>query len=355
MPNSDNFQFEDTDLTLSIIQKAVKAIMNEVSSIDDILDDSKKLRLFDSVANFLNKAGIALTEVFPAEVADAYTIGHTAGADYLQEAGLHEVAGNLTNQVHTAAVQAIAINGVNDLQAAIRTAGATFITDIQTILENVQSEIGKGILTGDATKEVTKRVQTHFATNGLTSFITIDNRKLPLDFYSMTVTRTKTRQAHVEGAVNRYKENNVDLVRFPIRSFTCHVCGARERLIVSLTGETAGYPTAEEVGLPPFHPNCRHYPIPVLDFELDQYPPRSFTGRDMRTAASKEHYSNEQAIRRKANEEKKQYMKMKAEANANGESFPAIGTWRRMKRKNDQSWKDLQKKYKQSISRLPTT
>lgn len=354
MPNDNQTPFEDQDLTLSIIRKTVALILQEVLSIDDIMNDQKKARLFESVATFLNQAGIAMTEVFPAEIANAYGAGHDLGGDLLGEAGFRDVQGNLTNKVHAAAVQEVAIQGVGDMQAALRTAAATFITDIVSILETVQTEIGAGILQGAATREITKRVQAEFLRKGMTAFITIDGRRLPLDFYAMTVTRTKVRQAHTQGAANRYEENGVDLVRFPIRSHTCKICGARERLVISLKGETEGYPTAAEIGgLPPFHPNCRHYPIPVVN--PSEYPPKAFTGRDMRTAASKETYGNEQAIRRKANEEKKQYMKMKAEADSQGEPFPAIGTWRRMKRKNDQKWKDLQQKYKDSIQSLPRT
>jgi hypothetical protein len=353
MPNDNQTPFEDQDLTLSIIQKTVALIMQEVLSIDDIMNDTKKARMFESVALFLNQAGIAMTEVFPAEIANAYATGHELGSDLLSEAGFQEVQGNLTGQVHAAAVQEVAIQGVTDMQAALRTAAAMFITDIGGILEAIQTEIGAGILQGATTRTITQRVQAEFLRNGMTAFITSDNRRLPLDFYAMTVTRTKVRQAHTQGAANRYQENGVDLVRFPIRSHTCKICGARERLVISLRGETEGYPTAAEIGgLPPFHPNCRHYPIPVID--ASEYPPQAFTGRDMRTAASKETYGNEQAIRRKANEEKKLYMKMKAEADAAGESFPSIGTWRRMRRKNDQKWKDLQQKYKDSVSSLPS-
>jgi Phage minor capsid protein 2 len=354
MPTENEPLFEDRDLTLSIVQRTVALIMEQVLTFDDILNDDKKNRLFEAVALLLQQLEIDMNEVFPAEIVDAYSAGFDLGGELLEEAGAEKITGNLQTRVHSAAVQSVAVAGVSDMQAAIRTAGAMFITDIQEILENVQSEIGSGILQGDATREITKRVQRHFAQSGLTAFTTIDGRRLPLDFYAMTVTRTKVRDAHTQGAANRYKENGYDLVRFPIRSHTCHICGARERLVVSLSGETAGYPTADEIGgLPPFHPNCRHYPIPVTD--PSAYPPKPFTGRDMRTAASKENYNNEQAIRRRANEEKKQYLKMKAEAEANGENFPSIGVWRRMKRKNDEKWKALQQAYRQSVNSLPTT
>ena len=351
MPIDDQTPYEDQDLTLSIVQKTVQLILQEVMSLDDIMNDEKKTRLFNMVAYFLNQAGLQLTEVFPAEIADAYTAGHNLGADLLAESGLENVTGNLTDQVHVQAVQEVAVQGVNDMQAALRTAAATFISDIGSILESVQTEIGSGILQGDATRTITQRVQMEFLRHGMTAFITSDNRRLPLDFYAMTVTRTKVRQAHTNGAANRYQENGVDLVRFPTRSHTCHICGAREKLVISLRGETEGYPTAAEIGgLPPWHCNCRHYPIPVTN--PSEYPPKRFTGRDMRSEASKDTYKNEQAIRRKANEEKKLYMKMKAEADSRGESFPSIGTWRRMRRKNDQKWKDLQAAYKESTSRL---
>lgn len=340
----------DRDAMLRIIQKTVAVIMADVASITDITNNKQKSTLMNNITQLLDALQMTVGQVFPEEIAEAYLQGHSLGGDLLE--GIDgEVKGNLKNKLHAEAVQEIAAKGMSDLEAAIRTAGVAAIACIEGTLEKVQQDIAEGVIKGASTKVITEAVKKSFLEAGMTSFLTSDDRALPLDFYAMTVTRTKVRDAHAQGAANRYKENDIDLVRFNQRSYTCKVCGSRQGMVVSLTGKTEGYPTVDDIGgLPPFHPNCKHYPIPVTD--PSAYPPKPFNDVDKRSAESKKHYTNEQKIRRKANREKKQYMKMKAEADSRGEDFPNIGTWRRMKRKNDDNWKTLQANYKQSIAAI---
>lgn len=353
MPDELN-PYSDQDKTLSLVQQAVTAIMQNVDSITDITNNKQKAQLFANVMNMLDQLNLSITQFFPQEIVNAYAAGWELGGQLLQEAGAGEIVGDLKNAVHAQAIQHVAVSGASDMQAAIRTAGLLFIENIDTALQAVQDKIGQGLISGASTRDITKTVFAQLKSDGLTSFITSDGKRLPLDFYAMTVTRTKVRDAQVQGSVGRYNENGIDLVRINERSFTCKVCGARQGLVISLSGETAGYPTAAQIGgLPPFHPNCRHYIIPVVN--ALEYPPKPFTGIDKQGGNAKDLYKAEQNIRRKANEEKKQYMKMKAEADAAGQNFPSIGTWRRMKRKNDEKWKALQNEYKARVDSLPTT
>jgi hypothetical protein len=350
MPDEQS-PLEDRDVTISLIQKTVAFIMNDVANITDITNDAQKTKLFNNIITMMGDLGLSIQQIFPEEIAEAYVQGHALGGNLLADSGMEQIKGDLSNRVHTEAVQDLAVKGVSDLQAAIRTASISMIGSIEGTLEEVKDTLLKGIISGDTTKKITAKVQMDFLESGMTSFITSDGKALPLDFYAMTVTRTKVRDAHTQGAVNRYNENNIDLVRFNKRSYTCHVCGSRQHLIISTQGNTPGYPTPEDIGgLPPFHPNCKHYPIPVTD--PSEVSPIPFTDTDKRSAQSKKLYKDEQAIRRKANEEKKLYMKMKAEADAAGRDFPSIGTWRRMKRKKDESWKALQQSYKESVAAL---
>ncbi len=342
--------YEDKDKTLKLVQQVVQRITNDIVSAEDLINDKTRIRIIANCVNLLEQLSLSLEEYLTPELVEAYRAGWEMGGNLLAESGVEAIQGNLTSLVHASAVQSIAIEAVDDMQAAIRTALMN-LTNINDTLQAVHDQIGTGLIQGRTTRDITKEIQREFLEVGLTSFVTIDNRRLPLDFYAMTVTRTKTRKAQVQGSLNRYTENDHDLVRINKRAFTCKVCGSRENVVISITGNTPGYPTFEDIGgAPPFHPNCKHYTIPA---RAEEYPPRPFTGADKRTAASKETYDTEQKIRVKANAEKKQYAKMRAEAAANGEDFPNIGVWRRMKRKNDQSWQDLQKKYRDSIKRLP--
>ena len=343
--------YEDKDKTLKLVQKVVEQITADIMSAEDLFDDKTRGRIMASCINLLEQLGEEISNYITPEIVEAYQAGWELGGSLLAESGLEGIQGNLVSLVHANAVQSIALEAIDDMQAAIRTAIMSLIS-INDTLQAVHDQIGEGLIKGRTTRDMTKAIQREFAEVGLTSFVTIDNRRLPLDFYAMTVTRTKVRKAQVKGSLNRYIENDLDLVRINKRAYTCKVCGEREGLVVSIAGNTPGYPTFDDIGgEPPFHPNCKHYIIPVT--ESDLYPPKPFTGVDKRTEASKETYETEQKIRVKANQEKKLYMKMKAEAEAAGDTFPNIGVWRRMKRKNDEKWKALQKQYRQSINRLP--
>jgi hypothetical protein len=66
-------------------------------------------------------------------------------------------------------------------------------------------------------------------------------------------------EARNRGLLNRVLENGFDLVQVSSHLTSCNQCAPWEGQILSMTGETAGYPTvaeAEAGGL--FHPNCRH-------------------------------------------------------------------------------------------------
>lgn len=339
--------YTDHDRMLTFIRAYVEEIYLEIDRLGDFMNDKQRERMGRNVLSLLDELSLSVPEVFPQEVVDAYREGfNIAGAD-LENILASELRGDLSNKVHAQAVQELVISGVDDLQASIRTAQELFIFNIQSTLREIQDNIAKGVLSGLTVKQITKRVKSDFLQAGLTAFTTIDGRKLPLDFYAMTVTRQKTRDAHVKGSVNRYLDNKVTVVKINERHPTCHICGARQGMVISLTGEHEGVPTVDDIGgLPPFHPNCRHYVSPVTDLSREII--RPFNDNDQRTDLQKKMYKQEQDIRRKANAEKKQYLKMKAEAEAGGQNFPPIGTWRRMKRKNDEGWKKLQQDYRES-------
>lgn len=362
----------NTEQLLAYFLEVIEEIFASVLSAEDLLNDKNKMALLQSIFEALDRLGVAVEEVIPVETARAYFGGVDEATALLTNAGVSVAeAGALTltaggqiatgvvqRRIHLEAVDAIAGDTMMDMKAAIRTAKNSAVTTIDEALAEVKGAIAKGIIKGEHSKVAAQKVAQAFAKHGLTAFVTSDGKKLPLDFYARTVTRTKTRTAHTTGAVNRYKETGVKFVKINEHHPTCHVCARYQGMVVALEENEYGFPTTDGIPLPPYHPNCQHTVSPyVIEFKTEaeiqeekkkweQFNPE----KDVRTTAQRQAYEKEQAIRREANQEKKNYAKMLA---ALGDKAPkTIGAYRRMKRKNDEKWKQLQSEYLSAVRQI---
>lgn len=348
------------ELIIEIIQKITEGIITDIGSVGDLFDNAQKAGLLESIFARLDELGLSLSDIFPEAIAEQYALGLATGEAALIEAGIGAgalVATSPKKRIHIEALDELISEGMGDLKGAIATIRESMSDRLDTILENVTKDLGTSILTGENRKAATARISQTFAKEGLTAFVVKDKngkkRNLPLDFYAATVTKTKLRTAHNKATENRYRENNVDLVIVDVHSPTCKECASKQGIVLSLTGDTKGYQIASEVGLPPYHPNCRHTIRPyILKFktleEIAQDKKRKYKPDvDPRSDAQKKVYAKEQAIKRKANEEKKAYEKIKA---ALGDKAPkTLGAFRRLRRKNDPRFIELQKQYREAI------
>jgi hypothetical protein len=353
----------NTDELLLYLSEVINDIFQGVLNAEDLLQDKNKTALLSAIFDALERLGKTIEDVIPKELYTQYFTGMDEAAASLIETGVvvsggmsltktGQVAEGFRKRIHLEAIDEILGDSLLDLKAAIRTAQENAGVSIEIALKSVKVDIAKGLITGDHNKVVQKRVAKSFAENGLTAFTTRDGKNLPLDFYARTVTKTKMKVAHTTGAVNRYVENGVGLVKVDEHQPTCHVCSRYEGMVIDITGENKGFRSVKDGAiLPPYHPNCEHTIRPfVTKFKTDEEIReekakwKSFNpDKDNRTAAQKNAYEKEQAIRREANKEKKQFAKMKA---AMGDKAPkTIGAYRRMKRKNDEKWHQLQSDY----------
>lgn len=318
------------------------------------------------IQGIIEQFGLVMEEVVPPLILKDYFEGVDAGTVAMIGAGA-SVAPTLAltpegliskpfqKLVHIEAVEALIDAGMGDLRAAIRTAQMSASTTIFETLEQVQSDIAKGFIVGDTRKATQKRVMKTFQEKGLTSFITEDGKRLPLNFYSMTVVRTKRVTASIEGSNRRYLDAGHDLVMIEGNKDCCKECAKFQGMVVSLTGKTEGYPqVGGAIRLPPFHPNCRcSHSVFMLRYvsaeEVEQAKKRNgqfSPDKDRRTPAQKKAYEEEQKKRRIANEENKTYAKWRAIL---GNDAPkTIGAFRTMKRQNSPKYQSLVQKYREA-------
>jgi hypothetical protein len=351
----------NSDQLIAYITQVIEEIFQGVLSAKGLLEDKNKMALIETILKALDQLGVVVEEVIPKEILTTYYSAVDEASSLLEDAGVPttgglaltaagQVASGFQKKIHLEAVQSIVEDTLIDFMAAIRTAKESARANIEQALSDVKADIAKGLIVGDHNKVVSKRVAQSFARNGLTSFITSDGKQLPLDFYARTVTKTKMREASTQGHVNRYIESGVTLVKVDEHLPTCHVCARYAGMVISLTGEHEGFKSIYDldVKLPPYHPNCEHTVRPyVIEFktekeiqsEKDKWSKWN-PEKDTRSKAERKAYEKEQTIRRKANEEKKQFMRWQLVLGA--EMPKTLGGFRRMKRSNSIRFQELQ-------------
>lgn len=102
---------------------------------------------------------------------------------------------------------------------------------------------------------------------GAVGFVDKAGKRWSMDTYSEMVVRTTTREAVVQGQVDRMVSHGVNLARVSTHSSSCPICIPLEGKLISLDGtvsEYQGEPVADSSSLPPLHPNCRHTIYPVV-------------------------------------------------------------------------------------------
>ncbi|MCM3651322.1 phage minor capsid protein [Metabacillus litoralis] len=346
------------------ITQVIEEIFQTVLSSKDLLEDKNKMALIEAILKALDQLGVVIEEVIPKEILTTYYSAVDEASALLEEAGVPptgglaltavgQVAKGFQTKIHLEAVQTLVEDTLLDLQAAIRTAKASARANIEQALSDVKADIAKGLIVGDPSKVVSKRVAQSFLKNGLTSFVTSDGKSLPLDYYSRLVTRTKMREAGTQSHSNRYLENGQGLVKINERADTCHVCAKYRDMIVSLTGEHEGFPS--NIPLPPYHPHCRgDISVWVIDFKSDEEIEEEKKkwrdwkeDVDSRSPAQKREFEKSQEIRRKANEEKKMFMRYQSVLGA--EMPTTLGGFRRMKRSNSPRFQELQSMYRSAV------
>ena len=176
--------------------------------------------------------------------------------------------------VHERAVEAIARSVERDLGRATRRAegmvGRVLRRTQQAVVkeEFLNTEVGKALVKGAPRRELSRALRGLFDRasdrEGLLhiadgQFVRAGSKWVPLDYYCELVARTATRQATVQGTIDRLSDNGLDLVVVVGPRDTCEICQEFVGQVYSISGRSEKYPSlAEAMGGPPYHPNCEH-------------------------------------------------------------------------------------------------
>lgn len=323
-------------------------IIENIQQID-LMSEAELQQFYRNIDATLNEFGVEVIEMLDEQIYAQYAAGLYAANQLTKVLG-YDFKDNLNSMVHTRALNVITTDTMLDMQAAIRTARMTSIASIDSALTKVKNDIAKGILLGSSRNKIITEVAASFNEHGLKAFITVDGRMLPLDFYSETITRTKLSSARTTAHANHYEEVGNEHYTIHGGYDTCDECAAYRDIVFTMTGEDSRFPYLDPKEAIPFHPNCKCVIRPEVisnlsDSEIDRLAKRSSTFNpdvDKRTKAQREAYESDQAAKRRARAELKQYNNIVAKL---GKDAPkTLGAFRRMKRSNSTGYRELMSK-----------
>ena len=273
---------------------------------------------------------------------------------------------NMFSGLNTSQIELIAQNANIDLNKSINIVGRR----VQDAVRKAGIEAtAEKLTTGQTIREMQKNLQDKLKQQNLTAVEYANGTKMPIEKYAETVARSTTAETQNKAKVIQGQDWGYDLVRFTEHSPTCGVCSMYQGRVYALTKEAANgkykgskgqalhfpylYDTALISGYSTIHPNCRHR-LSVLPAgaytaaEMEEFSRKSMQPfEDMRSDKERKAYAQEQAVKRKRNESRKQYEKIKtALPNDAPKTFAAFV---KMKSAKSERYKELLKDYRTVI------
>ena len=273
---------------------------------------------------------------------------------------------NMFSELNISQIELITQNANIDLNKAINIVGRR----VQDAVREAGVEAtAEKLTTGQTIREMQKNLQDKLKQQNLIAVEYANGTKMPIEKYAETVARSTTAETQNKAKVIQGQDWGYDLVRFTEHSPTCEVCSMYQGRVYALTKEAANgkykgskgqalhfpylYDTALISGYSTIHPNCRHR-LSVLPAgaytaaEMEEFSRKSMQPfEDMRSDKERKAYAQEQAVKRKRNESRKQYEKIKtALPNDAPKTFAAFV---KMKSAKSERYKELLKDYRTVI------
>lgn len=252
------------DLAQRIISQQIAAALNA----GKLNQAAERARQFNVIAQLIRNLGDQTDPLARILVADAYRQSDDEARRELERIGVETrtlgISGGTFNAVQRDAVDQLASAIVDRLSIARRTIGRQ-VEDV--FAEAGRREVMLGLLGANGSRRaVSRSLVTTLRERGITGFVDRAGRRWKLTTYAEMAVRTTTREAVVQGAVQRFAAQGVSLIRISRHANPCSICAPLEGRIMSLDGRTGTISGLDvsTLQLPPFHPRCRHTVQPVV-------------------------------------------------------------------------------------------
>ncbi len=247
------------DDLIAIYQNAYEGIVKTIES-STVAGKIQKARTMAAIRQQLTDMGVDVDKWVRSEIPQYYLDGANHAVQDLKALGV-----DLAGPKGLAAINKEAIKSLTDDTALAFAQGMTGIArNAEMILGNAVKQqinftIADGLLTGEARRTVAAGVKQALVDNGLSAITDRAGRNWSFENYANMLVRTKAVESRNAGLANKMLQNGYDLVQVSDHGSSHPACADWEGQILSVTGNTPGYPTvgeAESAGL--FHPNCQH-------------------------------------------------------------------------------------------------
>lgn len=262
---------------IKTFKTAYAEIVSEIVTATDFGVANRKA-ILAQIKDVLVSLGEDVDEFIKEELPTYYEIGAQDAVRQLRNAGAEIDISEGFNRLHKQAIVAL----VDDTATAFGESMTGVNRSARLLLgkttrDLITQKLAEGQIGGKALREIRNNLKSILQEQGLDALKDKAGHSWTLDRYTEMLFRTKAVEARNRGLANRMVENGYDLVQVSDHGSDHVACAVWEGKILSLTGETPGYPTiadAESEGL--FHPNCKHainVLIPSLANKTNAYNP----------------------------------------------------------------------------------
>lgn len=265
------------DDLIALYKAAYKKVVEEIVGATEA-GQIQRARVMAHINAELTKLGVDVDKWVKREIPQYYLDGANAAVQDLRKLGVDTSRAAGSAVVNKAAIQAltddVSLSFAEGIKGVSRNAQRVLNDTIKRQLNFINAE---GRLTGQTRKMISEAVANRLADEGLSALVDAGGKAWSLESYAEMLVRTKGTEARNQGLANRMLQSGQDLVQVSDHNSEHMACADWEGEILSLTGNTDGYPTlddATEAGL--FHPNCEHainVIEPKLAAETEAYNP----------------------------------------------------------------------------------
>ena len=250
---------KDIAALISTYQSAYKDV---VETIVDATESGKiqKAKVLATIKVRLAELGEDVDKWAKANIPQYYLDGANVAIQDIRELGVDVNKTSGLAVINKQAIEALVSETSDSLFASI--------TGVQRNASNIVNNairqqtnfiIADGKLKGEALKTISSGVQQTIKDGGLGALTDKAGKRWSYEAYANMLVRTKSVEARNQGLANRMLQNGYDLVQVTRHNSKHEACRKWEGKILSITGNTPGYPTlAEATASGIFHPNCKH-------------------------------------------------------------------------------------------------
>lgn len=216
----------------------------------------------------LDQLGVDVKKWTEEEIPKYYRDGASIAVQDLKRLGadLSQSSGALINEQAIRALTDETALAFGDTLTGMSRSARRVLDD--ALKQQLNITIAEGKITGETRRTISQAVADRLRREGLPALRDRAGKKWQADTYAEMLVRTKAVEARNQGLTNKMLQYGYDLVQVTNHGTDHKACARWEGKILSLTGQTSGYPTVEDAkagGL--FHPNCEHA-VNVINLEL---------------------------------------------------------------------------------------